>query len=53
MPSECNDALLHTGQRMPFVGLGTWKSDAGQVSSSLLSWGKLVKVFKSLNSVCW
>lgn len=39
MPFECNYVLLHTGQRMPLVGLGTWKSDAGQVSSSLLNWG--------------
>ncbi|KAL7985144.1 aldo-keto reductase family 1 member A1 [Crotalus tigris] len=35
MPFECNYVLLHTGQRMPLVGLGTWKSDAGQVKEAI------------------
>ncbi|XP_063153900.1 aldo-keto reductase family 1 member A1 isoform X1 [Candoia aspera] len=35
MPFECSYVLLHTGQRMPLVGLGTWKSDAGQVKKAV------------------
>ncbi|XP_060132939.1 aldo-keto reductase family 1 member A1 isoform X1 [Zootoca vivipara] len=35
MSSEANYALLHTGQKLPFVGLGTWKSDAGQVKEAV------------------
>ncbi|KAL8178800.1 UNVERIFIED_CONTAM: hypothetical protein K2H54_056581 [Gekko kuhli] len=33
MSSESRYVLLPTGQKMPLVGLGTWKSDAGQISS--------------------
>lgn len=29
---------LHTGQKMPLVGLGTWKSEAGQVSNEFSVW---------------
>uniref|UniRef100_UPI00398E3B47 aldo-keto reductase family 1 member A1-A n=1 Tax=Pristiophorus japonicus TaxID=55135 RepID=UPI00398E3B47 len=32
---SCDDVTLATGQKMPLVGLGTWKSSAGQVKSAV------------------
>ncbi|XP_062398909.1 aldo-keto reductase family 1 member A1-A [Sardina pilchardus] len=34
---SCTDVTLSTGQRMPAVGLGTWKSSPGQVKQAVLA----------------
>ncbi|GAB1288786.1 Aldo-keto reductase family 1 member A1 [Apodemus speciosus] len=30
-----SSVLLHTGQKMPLIGLGTWKSEPGQVKAAI------------------
>lgn len=43
--------VLHTGQKMPLVGLGTWKSEAGQVSNEFAVWEN--KVYQNSNSLAF
>lgn len=39
MAASC---LLHTGQKMPLIGLGTWKSNPGQVRDGARGEGLLI-----------